>query len=215
VVCHNPERAEGDATVRSNLIAHLRHLIDGSDAWTARKRDELVGSLKTKLGLRRSKAGLLRIEHGAAKREEHLDGKWLLRTSDVTLTPQNLAAAYQQLLAVERGWRDMKGALGCAPCSTTAKTVSAATLVKVWSGHQFEKVQELGVGEWRRASQSSLSGTPARLHLEHHHQRPRCGGDYFTRRNPDKAKSPIIDQLRTIEYDVTLTPRRLSSPQQQ
>ena len=32
VVCNNPERAEGDATVRSNLIAHLRHLIDGSDA---------------------------------------------------------------------------------------------------------------------------------------------------------------------------------------
>ena len=82
-VCHNPEQAERDATVRSNLMAHLQTLIAGSDTWTARKRDELVGSLKTKPGLRRylrrTKAGLLRIDHGAAKREGHLDGKWLLR----------------------------------------------------------------------------------------------------------------------------------------
>ena len=54
VVCHNPEQGERDAVVRSNLIAHLGRLIAGSDAWTARKRDELVGSLKTKPGLRRS-----------------------------------------------------------------------------------------------------------------------------------------------------------------
>jgi transposase len=45
----------------------------------------------------------------------HLDGKWLLRTSDTTLTPDDLAAAYKQLLAVERGWRDMKGALKLRP----------------------------------------------------------------------------------------------------
>ena len=51
----------------------------------------------------------MRIDHAAIKREQHLDGKWLLRTSDLTLTPDDLAAAYKQLLAVERGWRDFKG----------------------------------------------------------------------------------------------------------
>ena len=119
VVCHNPEQADRDAQVRANLIEHLTSLIAGSDNWTARRRDELVGSLKTKPGLRRhlrrTKAGLLRIDAAAAKREAHLDGKWLLRTSDPTLTPEDLAAAYKQLLAVERGWRDMKGALGLRP----------------------------------------------------------------------------------------------------
>jgi len=119
VVCHNPEQAERDSAVRDNLMAHLQTLIDGSDAWTPRRRDELVGSLKTKPGLRRylrrTKAGLLRIDRAAAKREAHLDGKWLLRTSDLTLTPDDLAAAYKQLLALERGWRDMKGSLGLRP----------------------------------------------------------------------------------------------------
>jgi hypothetical protein len=119
VVCHNPEQAMRDAAVRTNLITHLAQLIDGSDAWTATRRSEFVGSLKNKPGLRRylrrTKAGLLRVDHAAAKRESQLDGKWLLRTSDVTLTPEDLAAAYKQLLAVERGWRDMKGALGLRP----------------------------------------------------------------------------------------------------
>ena len=119
VVCHNPEQADRDATVRDRLVAHLESLIVGSDGWAERRHDELVGSLKTKPGLRRylrrTNSGLLRIDAAAMKRESHLDGKWLLRTSDVTLTPEDLAAAYKQLLQVERGWRDMKGALGLRP----------------------------------------------------------------------------------------------------
>jgi hypothetical protein len=119
VVCHNPEAADRDAAVRARLIAHLEKLIAGSDQWSARRRDELVGTLKTKPGLRRylrrTRAGLLRIGKAAATREAHLDGKWLLRTSDETLTAADLADAYKQLIHIERGWRDMKGALGLRP----------------------------------------------------------------------------------------------------
>ena len=68
VICHNPEQADRDQQVRANLVAHLQQLIDGSDTWTARRRDELVGSLKTKPGLRRylrrTPTGLLRVDHG-------------------------------------------------------------------------------------------------------------------------------------------------------
>ncbi len=119
VVCHNPDQAERDAQVRANLVEHLEHLIDGSDAWTPRRRDELGGSLKGKPGLRRllrrTPSGMLRIDRAAAKAEAHLDGKWLLRTSDLTLTPDDLAAAYKQLIEVERGWRDLKSSLGLRP----------------------------------------------------------------------------------------------------
>jgi hypothetical protein len=119
VVCHNPEQADRDAVVRARLVTHLEELVAGSDAWTPRRRDELVGSLKGKPGLRRylrrTRSGLLRIDHGALEAEAHLDGKWLLRTSDLTLTREDLAEAYKQLLAVERGWRDLKGPLGLRP----------------------------------------------------------------------------------------------------
>jgi len=119
VVCLNPEQADRDEAVRGRLVAHLEQLMAGSDGWTERRRDEFVGSLKSKPGLRRylrrTHTGLLRVDAAAIKREQNLDGKWLLRTSDSTLTPDDLAAAYKTLLQVERGWRDMKGALGLRP----------------------------------------------------------------------------------------------------
>jgi hypothetical protein len=119
VVCHHPDTAARDEAVRERLIEHLQGLIAGSDTWTTSKRDEFVGSLKAKPGLRRllrrTTTGLLRIDRAAAAREAHYDGKWLLRTSDLTLTPQDLAAAYKQLLAVERGWRDCTSSLGLRP----------------------------------------------------------------------------------------------------
>ncbi len=119
IVCHNPEAAQRDSAVRERLTAHLAELITGSDGWTTRRRDELVGSLKNKPGLRRylrrTPSGLLRLDRAAATGEAHLDGKWLLRTSDQTLTPDDIADAYKQLTQIERGWRDMKGALGLRP----------------------------------------------------------------------------------------------------
>jgi hypothetical protein len=109
--------------VQGDVLLHRevreQAVVAGSDDWTDRRRTELVGSLKTKPGLRRylrrTPAGLLRVDHAAVKREAHLDGKWLLRTSNTTLSPEDLAAAYKQLLQVERGWRDMKGHLGLRP----------------------------------------------------------------------------------------------------
>ncbi|MGH9093122.1 MAG: IS1634 family transposase, partial [Acidimicrobiales bacterium] len=114
-VCHNPEVAARDRRVRQNLVSHLEVKIAGSDDWTTQRRDELVGELRTTPALyrlvRRTKDGKLRIDKGAIANEERFDGQFLLRTSDDTLTPTDLALAYKQLYEVERGWRDLKGAL--------------------------------------------------------------------------------------------------------
>ena len=157
VVCHNPEQAERDAAVRANLITHLEQLIDGSDAWSASRRSEFVGSLKNKPGprryLRRTKSGLLRIDAAAAKRESGLDGKWLLRTSDTTLTPDDLAAAYKQLLAVERGWRDLKGALRLRPVFHHREDRIRAHIQLCWLALLLIRVTENTTGDtWRNIS---------------------------------------------------------------
>ncbi len=165
VICHNPEQAERDATVRTNLVTHLEGLIAGSDDWTARKRDELVGSLKTKAGLRRylrrTKTGLLRIDQGAIKNEAHLDGKWLLRTSDPTLSPEDLAAAYKQLLAVESGWRDMKGHLGLRPVFHHREDRIRAHVQLCWLALLLIRVVENATGDTWRNIRRELD----RLHL--------------------------------------------------
>jgi hypothetical protein len=126
---------------------------------------EFVGSLKAKPGLRRllrrTKTGLLRIDHGAAKAESHLDGKWLLRTSDVTLTPQDLAAAYKQLLAVERGWRDLKSALGLRPVFHYREDRIRAHVQLCWLALLLIRVVENTTGDTWRNVRHELD----RLHL--------------------------------------------------
>jgi hypothetical protein len=156
VVCHNPQQAERDAQVRANLVDHLTDLINGADDWTARRRDELVGSLKNKPGLRRylrrTPGGLLRVDSAAIKAEAHLDGKWLLRTSDPTLTGEDLAAAYKQLLAVERGWRDMKGALALRPVFHHREDRIRGHVQLCWLALLLIRVIENTTGDtWRNA----------------------------------------------------------------
>jgi hypothetical protein len=165
VVCHNPDAAERDATVRQRLIEHLSTLIDGSDTWSKGRRDEFVGSLKGKPGLRRllrrTKAGLLRIDRAAAAREAHYDGKWLLRTSDLTLTAEDLAAAYKQLLAVERGWRDCKSSLGLRPVYHHREDRIRAHIQLCWLTLLLIRVTEIRtVDTWR-----NLRHELDRLHL--------------------------------------------------
>jgi transposase len=165
VVCHNPDQADRDATVRSQLVAHLEELMAGSDAWTERRRDEFVGSLKGKPGLRRylrrTNGGLLRVDAAAIKRESHLDGKWLLRTSDSTLTPDDLAAAYKTLLQVERGWRDMKGALGLRPVFHHREDRIRAHVQLCWLALLLIRVIENGTDDTWRNVRDELE----RMHL--------------------------------------------------
>jgi hypothetical protein len=154
VVCHNPEQAWRDQLVRGRLVAHLEGLIAGSDAWPQRRRDELAGSLKDKPGLRRflrrTPGGLLRTDKAAIKRAAGLDGKWLLRTNDHTLTPDDLAAAYKQLIAVERGWRDMKGALRLRPVFHHREDRIRAHVQLCWLALLLIRVAETATGDtWR------------------------------------------------------------------
>ncbi|MGH3994863.1 MAG: IS1634 family transposase, partial [Pseudonocardiaceae bacterium] len=119
VICRNPDQADRDKTVRDQIVAQLEDAIKGSDQLSADERATLAARLQTKRGLKRflrqTPGGLLRIDRAAVRAEAHLDGKFLLRSSDPTLTAEDIALGYKQLLQVERGWRDMKTTLDLRP----------------------------------------------------------------------------------------------------
>ena len=153
VVCHNPEAEERDQQVRANLVAYLETQIDGTDEWSKSKRDELAGRLRTTPALwrlvRRLSDGRFRIDKAAIAREAKLDGKWLLRTSDDSLTPTDLALAYKQLLEVEY-WRDMKGSLGLRPVFHHREDRIRSHIQLCWLGLLLMRVVENDTGDtWR------------------------------------------------------------------
>ena len=119
IVCFNPETADRDAALRKVMVDKLTELIAGSDALPARKRAELAGKISMMPGphryLRQTPGGLLRVDKATIAAETKLDGKYLLRCSDPTMSAEDIALGYKQLIQVERGWRDLKTHLELRP----------------------------------------------------------------------------------------------------
>ena len=165
VVCVNPEAKARDEIVRGNLVAYLERRIAGSDEWPRQRRDELVGELRSTPGLarflRRTKDHKLRIDKAAIGKDAHFDGKWLIRTSDDTLTPTDLARGYRQLYQVERGWRDLKGALRLRPVFHHREDRIRSHIQLCWLALLLIRVIENGCGDTWRNVRNELD----RMHL--------------------------------------------------
>jgi hypothetical protein len=150
VICHNPAGAERDAAIRARLLARLREKTDGTDTLTATKRAELRGVISTKPGLNRylrvTPGGLLRIDAGAVRAEENLDGKYLLRASDPRLSAADIAAGYRQLLEVERGWRDMKQVIDLRPVYHRLEERIRAHVILCWLALLLIRIAETTAG---------------------------------------------------------------------
>jgi hypothetical protein len=153
-VCVNPEAKARDEIVRANLVAYLDKRIAGSDTWPAQRRNELVGELRQTPGLarflRRTEGHKLRIDKKAIAKDAHFDGKWLIRTSDDTLTPTDLALVYKQLFQVERGWRDLKGSLRLRPVFHHREDRIRSHIQLCWLALLLIRVAENTTGDtWR------------------------------------------------------------------
>ena len=154
VICHNPERAERDRTVREQILDRLREEIHHADGLAPSKRSELYGALATKPAykrfLRKTKTGKLRIDRAAVTRETKLDGKFLLRTSDESLTPADLAEGYKALYEAERGWRDLKHTIDMRPAYHRRGDRIEAHVQLCWLALLLLRVAETETGEtWR------------------------------------------------------------------
>ena len=112
VMIRNLDAAAHDAHVRERLVALLADRIGGSDDLDPDARAELRGRIREKPGLWRylrvTASGLLRVDKAKIAAEARLDGKTLLRTSEMQLDAADIARGYKALLEVERGWRDLK-----------------------------------------------------------------------------------------------------------
>ncbi|MFV0318336.1 MAG: IS1634 family transposase [Microthrixaceae bacterium] len=173
VICRNPDEADRDATVRDRLVAQLEDRITGTDTLNPEQRTTLT--VKLPAGLRRflrtTTTGLLRVDRAAVKADANFDGKFLLRTSDPTLTPEDIALGYKQLLEVERGWRDMKSTLDLRPVYHRLEDRIRAHVTLCWLALLLIRIAETETDDtWRnlrheldRCHLIELNGTTGRV----------------------------------------------------
>ena len=156
IMIRNLDAAAHDAHVRTRLVALLADRIDGSDALDPDKRAELRGRIREKPGLWRylrvTSRGLLRVDRAKIAAEARLDGKTLLRTSEMDLDAEQIARGYKALLEVERGWRDLKQ-LELRPVYHRKADRIIAHVQLSWLALLLIRTAEIACGEtWRNLS---------------------------------------------------------------
>jgi hypothetical protein len=165
VICHNPERAARDRTVREQILSRLADQIAHTDTLTPAKRSELYGALSTKPAfkrlLRQTATGKLRIDRGAVTAEAKLDGKFLLRTSDESLSATDIALGYKALYEAERGWRDLKSTLELRPVYHRRADRIEAHVQLCWLALLLLRVAETETNDTWRNLRNALD----RMHL--------------------------------------------------
>lgn len=119
IVCHNPEEAKRQRGHRNKLLeqleAELLTMKGRKDRGHTKRMCELLSSARFGKYLRETGQGSLRIDRAAVKDAMRYDGKWVITSNDDTLTPEDLALAYKQLMRVEICWRQLKSGLKMRP----------------------------------------------------------------------------------------------------
>jgi len=127
VVCHNPAEAERDRARRQTRLERIERELArlAEQRQRATTKQERQAHLRGECALRdhptlsrylrQSKRGRLALDRGKIAAEERLDGKYLLTTSDPSLSAEDVALGYKQLIEAERSFRDLKGTLLLRP----------------------------------------------------------------------------------------------------
>jgi transposase len=119
VVCRNPIEARRDAARRERALERIADELAALErkrsAEDRRDAEALLAAHPTMGRYLARRRGRLVVDAAKVKAEERVDGKFLLSTSDDSLSVEDVALGYKQLLEVERGWRDFKHVLDLRP----------------------------------------------------------------------------------------------------
>jgi transposase len=119
VLVWNPEQAKKDQAIRERTLKRIEEALLALGDQRGKAHQKAVCALLAHrtMGryLRQQKNGALKIDRAKVKAEEHLDGKYLLSTSDDSLSPEDVALGYKQLMEVERAFRTLKTTLELRP----------------------------------------------------------------------------------------------------
>jgi Transposase DDE domain len=142
IVCHNPIEAERDRARREQRIERIESELQRLQAQRTRAKTkaEREAHLRGECALRDHKTlsrylrqtsnGRLLIDREKITAEERLDGKYLITTSDPTLSSEDAALGYKQLIEAERSFRDLKGTLLLRPVfHSKAQRIRAHVLI--------------------------------------------------------------------------------------
>ena len=119
IVIRNPDEATRDKLKRDDIVAEAERQIltlhQEKQEQHSKKTCKLRSHQVFGKYIKQSKSGKLSINRGRIRSEEQLDGKYLISTSDLKLSAEEVVLGYKQLASIERVFRDMKHLIDIRP----------------------------------------------------------------------------------------------------
>jgi len=154
VVARNPREADRDRQRRERTIARLEAKLAALQQTRGAAHEKAACKLRAHRTMgryvRQTKTGRLMVDRSKIRDEARLDGKYLITTSDDTLTPEDVALGYKNLLEAERGFKDLKGTLLMRPVFHRKEDRIRAHVLTCFLALVIVRVAELRAGDtWR------------------------------------------------------------------
>jgi transposase len=162
VIAYNPQQAELDRIHRQKVLDRLNCELEILNKKRKTKAQCNV-LLHQSMGryVKELKSGKLKINTAKVKDDEKLDGKYLLSTSDESLSAEDIARGYKQLLEVERAFRTMKTTLSLRPVYHSRDDRIRSHVLLCWLSLLVVRIAEVESGlTWPKIRQAMQ-----RIHL--------------------------------------------------
>jgi len=165
IVAYNTEQAGHDKQVRERnlerIAAELKAMARMSEKPFLKAKCALLAHRSMGRYLKELKSGKLKVDMAKVRQYEKLDGKYLLSTSDDSLSAKDVALGYKQLMEVERAFRTLKSTLSLRPVYHTKDDRVRSHVLLCWLALILVRIAELETGKtWPR-----VRAEMERLHL--------------------------------------------------
>jgi transposase len=150
ILVRNPAQAERDRQEREALLRRLQEELDALGELPPNEHVPRVCALVAHEAygryLRQTKSGKPVIDRAKVAEEARYDGRYLLRTSDDTLSAEDVALGYRQLAQIEDAFRALKSTLELRPVYHRLEDRIKAHVLLCWLALLLVRVAENGTG---------------------------------------------------------------------
>jgi hypothetical protein len=150
VVIRNPAQVERDREDRALKLERIEQALADlptDEGEHTKAVCKLVAHPTLGRYLKKNRRGRLVVDSAKVKSEERLDGKYLVLTSDDSLSAEDVALSYKQLGEVERAWRSLKSDLNLRPMHHRKADRIKAHILLCWLALLLVRVVETRCGE--------------------------------------------------------------------
>jgi transposase len=193
VIAYNPQQAKLDQISRQQIIERLSCELEALNQKNKTKAQcNLLLHRSMGRYVKELKSGKLKIDKAKIQQDEKLDGKYLLSSSDESLSAEDIARGYKQLLEVERAFRTLKSTLDLRPVYHSKDDRIRSHVLICWLALLMVRIAEVETGR---------TWPTIRREMQHLHL-----GEFLTKKSRILQHTELTQPQQNILKSLKITP---------